>query len=53
MTLSRIDGVFRVESYQLTGSVVIHYDRNTTHRHALLAAISMTPNAAAAIIQPT
>jgi copper chaperone CopZ len=40
-TLSKINGVSRVESRQLTGSVVVHYDPNTLNSTALSAALGV------------
>ena len=47
--LSRLKGVRRVESRELTGSVVVHYDPTMMDNTTLLAAIGVAPAAVAAL----
>lgn len=41
-SISRLQGVARVESRELTGSVVVHYDPRAVDTSALLAEIGIT-----------
>ena len=46
-SLSKLIGVSRVESRELTGSVVVHYDPKTTDHSVLLAAMGVAPHSVA------
>lgn len=40
-SLSKMNGVCRVESRLLTGSVIVHYDRNAAETSVLMAALGV------------
>ena len=52
-SLSALNGVSRVESRDLTGSVIVHYDPKAIDFQTLVAALGGIPESPAAIAAPT